>query len=149
MTDLADWIPPPLPSRTPIRGRYVTLEPLGRAHAADLFEAFAEDGGAMWDYLPTGPHKDLASYIAWLDAARLGALNLRARRARSPNGSTRATGAFWLRRKHRWRCPPSPRMAARRGRVTFMAMGSEDEAGPATDRGVREFPVFPTSWQGE
>lgn len=73
MTDLSDWTPPQLPSRTAITGRYVTLEPLGREHAANLFDAYAEDAsGAMWDYLPSGPHKDLAAYTAWLDGARLG-----------------------------------------------------------------------------
>lgn len=72
MTDLTAWTPPQLPPRTAIRGCYVTLEPLGREHAAGLFEAFAEDSGAMWDYLPAGPHKDLGAYVGWLNAARLG-----------------------------------------------------------------------------
>ncbi|MCB1395864.1 MAG: GNAT family N-acetyltransferase [Rhodobacter sp.] len=73
MTDLSAWIPPDLPPRTVIRGRYATLEPLSRAHAPGLFEAFAEDrDGAMWSWLPAGPHRDLASYLAWLDTARLG-----------------------------------------------------------------------------
>ena len=72
MTDLSAWIPPQLPPRTVIKGRYVALEPLAREHAAGLFEAFSEDDGAMWDYLPVGPHKDLAAYLGWLDAARLG-----------------------------------------------------------------------------
>ncbi|WP_370223350.1 GNAT family N-acetyltransferase [Pararhodobacter marinus] len=72
MTDLSSWSPPQLPPRTVIEGRYVTLEPLARAHAAELFAAYAEDGGAMWDYLPVGPFADLGAYTAWLDTARLG-----------------------------------------------------------------------------
>ncbi|MBN8290903.1 GNAT family N-acetyltransferase [Rhodobacter sp. NTK016B] len=72
MTDLSSWSPPQLPPRTDIKGRYVTLEPLARAHAEGLFAAYAEDGGAMWDYLPVGPFADQGAYIGWLDAARLG-----------------------------------------------------------------------------
>lgn len=73
MSDHSDWVAPQLPPRTAIRGRYVTLEPLARDHAAGLFEAFAEDAaGAMWHYLPVGPHATLETYTAWLDAARLG-----------------------------------------------------------------------------
>jgi RimJ/RimL family protein N-acetyltransferase len=68
-----NWTPPDLPPRAVIEGRYVTLEPLTRAHAVDLFEAYAEDtGGAMWEYLPIGPHATLAAYEAWVDGARLG-----------------------------------------------------------------------------
>lgn len=73
MTDLSTWTPPDLPARTAIAGRYVTLEPLTQAHAPALFEAFAEDAtGAMWAWLPVGPHRDLAAYRAWVDGARLG-----------------------------------------------------------------------------
>ncbi|WP_068306344.1 GNAT family N-acetyltransferase [Pararhodobacter sp. CCB-MM2] len=72
MTDLSDWTPPQLPPRTVIAGRYVTLEPLSRDHAAELFAAYAEDDGTMWDYLPTGPFKDLGGYLGWVDGARLG-----------------------------------------------------------------------------
>lgn len=73
MTELADWIAPPLPARIPLQGRYTRLEPLGREHAADLFAAYAEDApGRMWDYLPVGPFRDPAAYTVWLDGARLG-----------------------------------------------------------------------------
>lgn len=73
MSELSGWVAPDLPPRGVIGGRYVTLEPLRRAHAADLFAAFAEDAtGEMWRYLPAGPHATLAGYEAWLDAARLG-----------------------------------------------------------------------------
>lgn len=67
---LADWTPPPLPPRTPIRGRYATLEPLARAHIRGLRAAHAEDqNDAMWTYLPVGPFDD-AGYGQWVDASR-------------------------------------------------------------------------------
>ncbi|MFN3953199.1 MAG: GNAT family N-acetyltransferase [Pararhodobacter sp.] len=69
---LARWIPPPLPPRAPLEGRYTRLEPLASDHAEALFEAFAEDAqGAMWRYLPIGPFAEPAAYRAWLDGARL------------------------------------------------------------------------------
>ncbi|MEZ5752975.1 MAG: GNAT family protein [Paracoccaceae bacterium] len=73
MTDLSTWVPPRLPERQVLQGRYVTLEPLSRDHAADLFAAYAEDAqGAMWRYLPVGPFADLNGYLGWVDGARLG-----------------------------------------------------------------------------
>ena len=73
MGDLKDWVAPDLPDRSVIRGRFATLEPLRRAHAAELFAAHAEDAaGAMWRYLPVGPFATLAAYEAWVDGARLG-----------------------------------------------------------------------------
>lgn len=73
MTDLSTWVPPRLPERVAIKGLNVTLEPLTRDHAADLFAAYAEDEtGAMWRYLPVGPFADLAAYQGWVDGARLG-----------------------------------------------------------------------------
>lgn len=73
MTDLTDWVPPPLPPRVAITGRYATLEPVERAHIPDLIAAHAEDpSGAMWRYLPVGPF-DRAGYTAWIDAARASA----------------------------------------------------------------------------
>lgn len=72
MSDLVDWVPPGLPPRMALQGRYVRLEPLVRAHAEGLFEAFAEDrAGEMWRYLLHGPFADLAAYRVWLDTARL------------------------------------------------------------------------------
>ncbi len=49
-----DATPRPLPARTPIRGRTVTLEPLHRRHADELWQAA---GGAddTWTYMPYGP----------------------------------------------------------------------------------------------
>ena len=68
--DLTDWVPPPLPPRIALTGRYCTLEPLERAHIRGLREAHHEDAAdAMWHYLPVGPFDD-TGYTAWVDAAR-------------------------------------------------------------------------------
>ena len=74
MTDrtLANWTPPPLPARSVIEGRYARLEPLSPAHIDGLWEAQCEDPtGAMWRYLPTGPHAVKADYAAWVHAQRI------------------------------------------------------------------------------
>ena len=49
-----DTTPRPLPARMPLRGQYVTLEPLHRRHVPELWQAA---GGAdeTWTYLGTGP----------------------------------------------------------------------------------------------
>jgi RimJ/RimL family protein N-acetyltransferase len=49
-----DATPRPLPARVPIRGQYVTLEPLHRRHAPELWHA-AQGADASWTYLPVGP----------------------------------------------------------------------------------------------
>jgi len=64
------WVPPSLPPRIALSGRYAKLEPLERAHIPGLMAAFGEDtGGVMWRYLPVGPF-DLDGYTVWVDAAR-------------------------------------------------------------------------------
>ncbi|MGI1662484.1 GNAT family N-acetyltransferase [Palleronia sp. KMU-117] len=63
---LPDWAPPPRPSRAPMTGRYVRLDPLSTAHAADLHRANAESD-AIWEYLPYGPFPDAAAYRAWVE----------------------------------------------------------------------------------
>lgn len=63
---LPDWMPPPPPSRAPMTGRYVRLEPLSPAHAADLHHANSESD-AIWDYLPYGPFPDETAYRAWVE----------------------------------------------------------------------------------
>jgi RimJ/RimL family protein N-acetyltransferase len=49
-----DPTPRPLPARVAIRGRYVTLEPLHRRHAAELWQA-AVGADDSWTYLGQGP----------------------------------------------------------------------------------------------
>ena len=46
-------------------GRYAVLEPLGADHAAGLHAAYAGTD-ALWDYLPYGPHPDLAAQADWV-----------------------------------------------------------------------------------
>ena len=69
---LANWIPPPLPPRTSLKGRYATLEPLSKDHLAGLREAQVEDTAhAMWAYLPVGPFSSNAEYGLWVDQNRI------------------------------------------------------------------------------
>lgn len=49
-----DPTPRALPARTPIRGQYVSLEPLHRRHAAELWHA-AQGAEESWAYLGSGP----------------------------------------------------------------------------------------------
>jgi RimJ/RimL family protein N-acetyltransferase len=49
-----DTTPRPLPARNPIRGQYVTLEPLHRRHAPELWHA-AQGADESWTYLGYGP----------------------------------------------------------------------------------------------
>jgi RimJ/RimL family protein N-acetyltransferase len=50
--------PRPLPARTPIAGSYVTLEPLHRRHAAELFTA-AQESPEAFTYMSYGPFTSL------------------------------------------------------------------------------------------
>jgi RimJ/RimL family protein N-acetyltransferase len=49
-----DTTPRPLPARMPIRGQYVTLEPLHRRHIAELWQV-AQGADESWTYLGSGP----------------------------------------------------------------------------------------------
>jgi RimJ/RimL family protein N-acetyltransferase len=71
---LPNWVPPSVPRRESMEGRFCRLEPLDPdRHAAALFEAdAAEADGRSWTYLAYGPFSDLPSYRAWLDASCLG-----------------------------------------------------------------------------
>src|SRR5438105_9865576 len=65
------WTPRITPPRTPMIGRFCTVEPLdaGR-HAAELFEANAEDReGRNWTYYNYGPFADLDAYRRWVDGS--------------------------------------------------------------------------------
>jgi RimJ/RimL family protein N-acetyltransferase len=67
---LPNWMPPPVPPRESMEGRWCRLEPLDAdRHAAALYEPDAADAdGRSWTYLAYGPFSDLPSYRAWLDA---------------------------------------------------------------------------------
>ncbi len=71
---LADWKPPPPPSREVMEGRFCRLEPLDiDRHAADLHAANALDGeGSRWTYLAYGPFADAESYRQWIEQTCLG-----------------------------------------------------------------------------
>ena len=66
-----DWAPRPPPPRTPMAGRFCTVEPLDpERHARQLFAAYAEDReGRVWTYLPRGPYAALDEYRAYAEDA--------------------------------------------------------------------------------
>lgn len=66
-----EWTARPRPSRTPIEGPRVRVEPLDAArHAEALYEANALDiEGRNWTYLPYGPFPNFEAYRAWLEEA--------------------------------------------------------------------------------
>ncbi|MGE0500427.1 MAG: GNAT family N-acetyltransferase [Rhizobiaceae bacterium] len=71
MTDLSDWTPRPRPSRVPLEGRYVRLEPLDAAkHGDGLFEASrVADADGRFRYLGEFPPEDRTAFQPWLDRA--------------------------------------------------------------------------------
>jgi RimJ/RimL family protein N-acetyltransferase len=68
---LPGWGERPRPPRTPIVGRFCSVEALdAERHAAQLFEANGEDrNGRNWTYLPYGPFATLAAYRQWVETA--------------------------------------------------------------------------------
>ena len=61
-----DWTPPSPPARTPIKGQYVTLEPIdGDRHGKDLWDAKGDDP-ALWTYLFDDPFDDFPAFQDWL-----------------------------------------------------------------------------------
>jgi RimJ/RimL family protein N-acetyltransferase len=64
------WSPRAAPPRTRMEGRFCHVEPVDvERHAAQLFEAGAEDGpGRNWTYLSTDRPPDLAAYRTWMGA---------------------------------------------------------------------------------
>jgi RimJ/RimL family protein N-acetyltransferase len=66
--ELPGWSPRAVPSRTPMQGRFCTLEPLQGRHAPALFEAHALDReNRNWTYLPYGPFASAEEYRAWVE----------------------------------------------------------------------------------
>ena len=63
---VAHWTPPRTPDAPTLTGRFVRLERLVTAHAADLHAANS-GSDAIWDYLPYGPF-DLPGQVAWVDS---------------------------------------------------------------------------------
>lgn len=57
------WEPRPLPERSTLEGRYVSVVPLSSAHYAELYAATCgADDAALWTYLPAEPPADLPSF---------------------------------------------------------------------------------------
>jgi RimJ/RimL family protein N-acetyltransferase len=68
------WIPPPLPPREPIEGRYVRVTPIDEQFAGDLYAAHLQDHeGRSWTYLPYGPFATEQDYRDWMRATCFGA----------------------------------------------------------------------------
>ncbi|HZT89460.1 MAG TPA: GNAT family protein [Stellaceae bacterium] len=66
---LPGWTPRQPPPRTPMEGRFCTVEALDPdRHAAELFAANAEDrDGRNFTYYPYGPFASLAAYRTWME----------------------------------------------------------------------------------
>ena len=62
---LPNWSLPPVPPRSPLVGRYCTLEPLSTSHAPALHTAYLPTPES-WTYLAYGPFPDLDSFTAWV-----------------------------------------------------------------------------------
>ena len=70
---LAGWVPPPLPPRSPMGGRYCRVEPIDERFAGDLYAAASQDAdGRTWTYLPYGPFGTEPHYRDWLMATCFG-----------------------------------------------------------------------------
>lgn len=68
------WVPPPLPPREPIEGRYVRVAPIDEQFAGDLYDAHLQDrDGHSWTYLPYGPFANERDYREWMRATCFGA----------------------------------------------------------------------------
>lgn len=67
--NLVEWTPRPRPSRIPLEGRYVRLEPLDAGkHGDDLFEASqASHSAERFRYLFEEAAKDREQFQAWLE----------------------------------------------------------------------------------
>lgn len=63
------WEPRPRPAPVRLVGRTVSLEPLSREHAPDLYRTLvAESGDELWTYLFSGPFDDRATFDAFIDS---------------------------------------------------------------------------------
>jgi len=70
---LAGWVPPPLPPRSPMGGRYCRVEPIDERFAGDLYAAASQDAdGRTWTYMPYGPFSTESHYRDWLMATCFG-----------------------------------------------------------------------------
>jgi RimJ/RimL family protein N-acetyltransferase len=62
------WTARPAPTPVTLTGRYITLEPLGAAHAEALYGALCNLGDEeLWTYRPTDPPVDVAAMAALIE----------------------------------------------------------------------------------
>lgn len=67
---VADWVGAKAVPHTIMQGRTCDVVPLAPHHAKDLHAAFsADETGALWTYMPTGPFDDETQYSQWLSEA--------------------------------------------------------------------------------
>jgi RimJ/RimL family protein N-acetyltransferase len=68
---LPHWRGAERPPRTPMRGRFVRIEPLDAArHLDELYDAFSPDpDGKLWTYIPIGPFGSKTELGEWLEPA--------------------------------------------------------------------------------
>jgi RimJ/RimL family protein N-acetyltransferase len=66
---VSGWVPPPVPERRTLDGRFCRVEPLDPAtHAESLWVANSQDReGRMWTYVRFGPFETFEGYRAWLE----------------------------------------------------------------------------------
>jgi RimJ/RimL family protein N-acetyltransferase len=66
---LPNWTARPLPSGTPLAGRYCRLERLEIRHGEQLWTVASNDDASAWTYLFYGPFTDRAEFDEWLSNA--------------------------------------------------------------------------------
>lgn len=68
MSELSDWSPRPLPTRAPMDGRFVRLEPIDpRVHAEGLFDASTTpDAGDRFRFLSDFPPPNREAFDEWI-----------------------------------------------------------------------------------
>ncbi len=70
---LPDWQTRDHPAGAKMAGRFCRLEPINLAHhGSELFEAFSQDKGANWTYMPYGPFAQEGEFFQWLESTCLG-----------------------------------------------------------------------------
>ncbi len=71
---VAEWRPPPVPSREVMEGRYCRMEPVDMtSHCESLYVAHQQDEqGRNWTYLPYGPFDAVEDYRQWMQQTCLG-----------------------------------------------------------------------------
>ena len=62
-SDLGGWSPPGYPAHVPLKGQWVTVEPLSWAlHGQALYDELVTAPAAIWTYMTFGPFADLPDF---------------------------------------------------------------------------------------